>query len=74
MCEVATIGVERLGSRLGSAVAGWKAPKSRLILANLFAATLKQKVVVIKAWRLPVVPPRVTEVGPRSAGERHLTC
>jgi hypothetical protein len=49
-----TIGVERVGSRLGSAISGWKAPKSRLISANFLAATFEQKVAVVEAWELPV--------------------
>jgi hypothetical protein len=51
LCEVATIGIERFGSRLGHVIVGWKAPKSSLRLTNLFAAPLEQKAGVAEAWR-----------------------
>lgn len=36
------IGIERFGSRLDHAIAGWRVPKCRLILTKLFVATFEQ--------------------------------
>lgn len=45
------IGIERFGSRLDHAIAGWRVPKCRLMLTKLFVATFEQTEGVVEASR-----------------------